>query len=366
MRWLAAVVGIVVLVVPGAAGLAFQGSSFTVIASGLEGPFGMALDGEGNLFVTNADGTTISKIAPDGTASTFASRFDQPSGLAMDSRGMLYVSDRRNNVYFLTPSGGISPYISGEQVPLQNPVALAFDAADNLYVVNAAGYVSKFDSNRQVVKLRFAGGFTTPQAVAVYDATGTVFVSDSTGTIYGLDMTTGAVTRTIHTGHAGTEGGLVVDPAGNLYLADQAANVVLKINTATERVTTCISGIWQPRGLLLDNRGHVYVTSYMMGLIFQVAGCGVTIDSSAYTPYLLSCTVRARANSNLRAGPGTGFPVVGTIARREERAVDSRAVAPDGYVWWHLTDDSWIRGDLVTLRGACRRLPDLLPTATPN
>lgn len=361
MRRIALVAVVVVLcAVPLGTLSAVQEDGYTLIASGLDGPLGMAFDADGSLWVSTYGvidpGTTIVRVALDGTVAPFADGLQNPSGLAVDSGGTLYVSDERNSVFHVSDTGAVSLYISGEQVALQNPVALAFDAADNLYVLNGAGYVSKFDTNRKLIRLRFASGFSAPQAIAI-DAAGTLYVSDSTGVIYAIDAETGAITGQVSTGYAGTEGGLAVDGAGTLYMADRARNVVIRVTD--QEVTTCVSGIWQPRGLVLDGEGRLYITSFMVGLVFRVDGCGVSIDSRAYEPYLNTCTVRANAGANLRAGPATSFPVTGTLERRELRSADQRTVASDGFVWWHLVNGGWVRGDLVAPRGSCGHLPPL-------
>ena len=50
----------------------------------------LAFDAAGNLFVT--DEHSISKYAPDGTKSTFATELDHPTGLAVDAAGNVYVT----------------------------------------------------------------------------------------------------------------------------------------------------------------------------------------------------------------------------------------------------------------------------------
>lgn len=71
-------------------------------------PSGIALDADGNLYVTDTWNNTIRKITPDGTVSTFAGRstntgntdgwlseatFRAPSGIIVDENGTLFISD---------------------------------------------------------------------------------------------------------------------------------------------------------------------------------------------------------------------------------------------------------------------------------
>jgi sugar lactone lactonase YvrE len=76
------------------------------------GPTGIAIDGSGNLYVTDDGNNTIRGITPAGVVTTLAglagtvgnadgtgsdARFDAPFAIAVDSSGALYVSDQLNN-----------------------------------------------------------------------------------------------------------------------------------------------------------------------------------------------------------------------------------------------------------------------------
>ena len=77
------------------------------------GPVGLVLDNEGNLFVADSNNHTIRRITPDGTASTWAgvpgvdgcvdgaaqsAKFSKPAELAIDRRNNLFVADSFNHV----------------------------------------------------------------------------------------------------------------------------------------------------------------------------------------------------------------------------------------------------------------------------
>jgi hypothetical protein len=87
-------------------------------------PLGIAVDGNGTVFVADSGNHAIRKIAPDGTVSTLAgslgsagnqdgaghtARFKSPWGLAAEPSGILYVSDRNGSrVRRVTPEGIVS------------------------------------------------------------------------------------------------------------------------------------------------------------------------------------------------------------------------------------------------------------------
>lgn len=91
----------------------------------------------GDLYVSEPSSGDISKFAPDGTKSTFASGLDHPGGLAFDRAGNLFVASagQPGSILKFTPSGERSVFASGFSIP----GALAFDGAGNLYVVDNTG-----------------------------------------------------------------------------------------------------------------------------------------------------------------------------------------------------------------------------------
>src|SRR5262245_14641048 len=73
----------------------------STFASGLSGPYGLAFDSTGNLFV--ADSGSIIRYTPDGVRSTFATGLVFPIDLAFGGTGNLFVADYGSgNLYKFT------------------------------------------------------------------------------------------------------------------------------------------------------------------------------------------------------------------------------------------------------------------------
>lgn len=123
-------------------------------------PNGVAVDADGNLYVTD-EGHAIRKVAPDGEVSVFAgdqhipgyedgdrlsARFYEIAGIAIDAEGNLFVTDKRNRnvrkistagvVSTLTSTGGYKGSQGGinERAYFADPRGIVVDQAGNVFV----------------------------------------------------------------------------------------------------------------------------------------------------------------------------------------------------------------------------------------
>jgi hypothetical protein len=71
----------------------------------------------------------------------------------------------------------------------------------------------------------------------------------------------------------------------------------------------------------------------------------------------IQCLVATEFGANLRSGPGTDFNRAGTLAVSERTDVIGQATGTDGFVWWQLANEAWVRSDLVEEAGYCDTVP---------
>lgn len=66
-----------------------------------------------------------------------------------------------------------------------------------------------------------------------------------------------------------------------------------------------------------------------------------------------NCTITATTNVNRRVGPGTSFGVLGVLEPDTPVTVIGEALGDDDFVWWQLSDESWVRSDVVVESPEC-------------
>jgi hypothetical protein len=75
------------------------------IGSGFNQPYGVAVDGSGDVFVADWGNNAVKEVLPSGAIQAIGSGFNEPTGVAVDGVGDVFVADSGNNaVKELSPS----------------------------------------------------------------------------------------------------------------------------------------------------------------------------------------------------------------------------------------------------------------------
>lgn len=145
----------------------FSGDGGKARKAQLNSPTGLAIDSKGNLFVSDSGNERVRKINLEtGIISTIAgtgktgfsgdgvvankARLSNPLGLAIDKQDNLYIVDRGNNrIRKIKAENGVITTVVGtgksgfsgdgglaKNARLSNPTGIAFDGSDNLYIVD--------------------------------------------------------------------------------------------------------------------------------------------------------------------------------------------------------------------------------------
>jgi len=163
----------------------FSGDGGPAAGAQLQVPFGVAVDGIGNVFISDTFNERIRVIDADfGTISTVVNgalsgpvRFFNARGVAVDSTGNLFISDLDGEQVLKLDA---TTATLGQILSLPQPLAVSLDAGGNPYVATDGGTITKLDlaDGRQTVIAGGATGFNEPSGVAV-DGSGAVFVAEA-------------------------------------------------------------------------------------------------------------------------------------------------------------------------------------------
>jgi len=299
----------------------------------------VAADMAGNVYVSGTTSGRIRKITPAGTINTVMDSLSFPGGMAVDAAGNLYFAETGlNRVRKVSPSGAITtvagPGLGGlgdggpaTAAKLNQPQDVSLDAAGNLYIADAInhrirkvttdGIISTVAGRDSMYGPDGDGGPATgawianPQAVVV-DAAGNLYIGDVEGNRVRKVNTAGNINVFAGSGQPWFFGdggaatgaqlsgpaGVVVDAAGNLFIADTGNNRIRKvsangmISTIAGNGQTGFSGdggpataasLEGPQFITLDAAGNLFVADVAhyrvrkvtpVGLITTVAGKG--------------------------------------------------------------------------------------------
>jgi sugar lactone lactonase YvrE len=231
--------------------------SGTVFASGLTGPYGLAFDTSGNLYSSNLNNNSISKITPNGSVTPFVnSGLNSPRSLAFDALGNLYCANfNNNNIVKITTNGSVSTFVAF----INRPIAINFDRFQKLYCcLYSDSQIIRIETNGSY-SLFVNSGLDRPNGLA-FDTSGNLYCANYNSNTISQIKPNGNVTTFVNSGLSNPVG-LAFDTSGNLYCSNVGDNSISKI-TPNGSVSTFVDGLNNPRGLAFDTLGNLYCANF--------------------------------------------------------------------------------------------------------
>jgi hypothetical protein len=315
---------------------AYSGDNGLATAADLYCPRNVAIDAVGDIYIadtcnerirkvtvstgiiTTVAGNGIAGYSGDGGPATSAELFS-PSGVAVDAAGNIYIADLGNDlVRKVTASTGVISTVAGNgtagysgdggpatSAEMNSPYDVAVDTSGNIYISDGGNYrIRKVTASTGIITTVVGTGawgysgdggpatsakITQPMSI-VLDAVGDIYFEDwGSVRIRMVTASTGDISTVAGNGSWGYSGdgglataaelnssfGVVVDTAGNIYIADSANNRIRKVTASTGDISTVAGNgaagysgdggaatsaeLNYPYGVALDTANNIYI-----------------------------------------------------------------------------------------------------------
>lgn len=310
-------------------------------AARFTGPYGVAIDRSGNIYVSDSDDRTIRKLTPEGVVTTLAgstgvtgsadgagaqAAFSRPLGITSDGAGNVYVADGYSTIRKITPGGTVTTLAGtagvtgtvdgfGGAAQFARADSVAADPAGNVYVGDH-GAIRKVTPSGQVTTLAGRVG------------------------VFGVTDGVGADAR--FSDHVG----LAADGLGNVYVIDTYSRTVRKV-TPSGTVTTLAgqanviggadgkgvqASFVQPTHIAVDAEGNLYVVDRTC--VRKVAPDGTVTTVAGLAGDQAPFGIRDGVAANARFGSPSGLAVdgAGNVYLADQINRTLRKIAPNGVV----------------------------------
>jgi len=304
-------------------------------AAYFNGSAGIVVDSNDNLFVADRLNHCIRKIAPSGMVTTFAgngspgfldntginAQFNYPMHLAIDLNGNIFVSDSNNHrIRKISPTGVVTTVAGSDSgfadgdvnvAKFSYPEGIAVDNLGNLFIADSGNNrIRKITSSGLVTTLAgsdnfgFADGngnsakFWTPCGIAL-DSNGAIIVAEKQNNRIRKVLQNGDVSTIAGNGTSGSVNGIgtaaqfrnpfgvAIDVAGDIYVADSGNNRIRKISTTG--VVTTLAG---SSSGYLDGIGTAAKFNYPIGISIATDGKVYVSESGGSKVRMISSTLK--------------------------------------------------------------------------
>jgi uncharacterized protein (TIGR03437 family) len=332
----------VIATVAGDGTFGFSGDNGPATSAQLNGPSGVAVDFAGGLYIGDQLNQRIRKVSNEvittvagggssiGDSGPATSAQFAPAGVAVDSAGNLYIADSYNNRIrkvtngvIATVAGNGTQGFSGDNGPATSaqlnfgnggyPVGIAVDSAGSLFIADFANYRIRKVTNGVITTVAGNGtpGFSGDNGPATsaqlnnrgglaVDSAGNLYIADS-GNARVRKVSNGVITTVAGGGSSFGDngpatsaqlsvGGIALDSAGNLYIADFYNYRVRKVSNG---VITTVAGdgvpgfsgddgpatsaqLAYPQGVAVDSAGNLYIADTDNSRIRKVSNGAIT------------------------------------------------------------------------------------------
>lgn len=256
--------------------LAPQHYTAHVLLVGGNRPDDLVFDRKGHLLFSNPHNGTINRLNADGSVTVLLNGLNAPEGLVVLSDGTLIIAEQGFNRILMMGPDALSPRVL-RQLPGIPSTAHCKDGVDGIAFDETTNTLIIPDSpGGEVYRLSLDGKALTPLATGIVRPVGATV--DVQGNIYITDECGGALWRITpagqktHFGNFGMLDDVSIDNNGNILVTDldPTIHALIRFNLVTGvRETLASKGYIEPQGLVLDQRGNIFVADDFADIIVE-------------------------------------------------------------------------------------------------
>ena len=277
----------VISTVAGSGIAGYSGDGGPATSAGLNEPFGLVVDSSGNLFIGDFGNNRVREVNTSGVISTVAgngtagysgdggpaasAELNEPAGVAVDSAGDVFIGDVLNFVIREVKAGSIST-VAGNGQSVFFPSYTTDDPLFSTYGGDNSAATS--------------AELATPGGVAV-DSAGNVFIADGgNGRVRKVDAN--GIITTVAGGGSGGDGGpatsahiadptgVAVDSSGNIFISEYFGPKIRKVDASgtISTITGSNGELAGPTDVAVDSAGNVFIADRQSNRILKVDTSG--------------------------------------------------------------------------------------------
>lgn len=285
-------------------GLTTEPNDFTLgiqfASGGLNSPNAIAIDGSGNVWITNSGSTpnTVTELSSLGAATSgspyTAGGMNGLVGIAIDlsTPGNAWIANdltaTTGNVIELSSTGTLvspSPFTAGS---LTAPAGIAIDGTGGVWLSNSNNTITKLTSSGTAApSTPFSGAVINgPQAIAV-DGSGNAWIENaSSGTVAELNNAdTAALGPPYAGGFLTGPNGLAIDHSGAAWIANAGSSTITKISSLGSVLSGSngygsAGGLNDPYDIAIDGSGNAWTANLLGGSVAELSNAGDVLSGA--------------------------------------------------------------------------------------
>jgi streptogramin lyase len=325
--------------------------AITYTGAGLGTTEDLAVDGSGNIWVTNYTLNSISELSPAGAAMSPSTGYtggglDLPFDIAIDLAGNAWVSDIVNpgRISEFSPSGtALSPSTGYTGGGLEYPWGIAVDGSGDVWAASCSNNsLNKFNSEGMPISSSTGytgGGLSCPEPIAI-DGSGNVWAGNGGGILSKTGPSGNPISPSPNPfdpsgGYSGgglqDAGFLAIDASGDAWASDYFGNHSDRIAEFSSSGAALSpsggftgGGLNESYGIAVDGLGNVWVTNEQGSSISEFSPSGTALSPANDGYFLPSGTPGAVAVD----GSGNVWVATGTSGVTEFVGLGSPVVTP--------------------------------------